>query len=70
MLPRQPGSRESRYTHLLGDPASREAASASIIPSAPSSHLADLEAEIATLRAEVLALAQRVAELEGQTHGT
>lgn len=64
MLPRQPGSRESRYIHLLGDPASREVAPVPNAPSASSTRLTDLEAEVATLRDHVLALEQRVAQLE------
>lgn len=61
-LPRQPGQREERYMHLLGDPADLEAALAarndraeSFTPS--SSRLEELEARVA-------ALEERLARLE------
>jgi uncharacterized protein YceH (UPF0502 family) len=47
-LPRQPGTKETRYAHLLGD-APEPAAPAQ----APPSRAAALEAEIAELRAEM-----------------
>ena len=75
LLPRQPGSREARYMHLLGgapDPAVLSAA----IPrqqeaSAPAGRIAALEfqltsfeSELADLRAKIEALESRLAQLE------
>lgn len=67
LLPRQPGSRESRYAHLLGDaspvpetvpmPSSR---------SDSSGRLAELEAEVTALRTIVTTLEQRVTQLESK----
>lgn len=65
MLPRQPGSRESRYTHLLGDPSAID-----LTPAAPSAQppatgrLTDLEAEVAALRLKIDALELRMRDLE------
>ena len=70
LLPRQPGSREARYAHLLGGPVDS-------IPH-PQPHPADpdnsnplrivkLEADIATLQTQVQTLSTRVAALEAQT---
>jgi uncharacterized protein YceH (UPF0502 family) len=69
MLPRQPGSRESRYTHLLGDPSAidrtQSSATQTTSPSTSSTgRLADLEAEVATLRLKMEALEIRVTNLE------
>jgi uncharacterized protein YceH (UPF0502 family) len=60
-LPRQPGARESRYAHLLGDPPSLAAAA----PVAPhgATRLDLLEAEIRALREQVEALSATVARL-------
>jgi len=66
ILPRQPGSRESRYMHLLGGPpilADIPAGIARPTAAAPS-RLTELEAEVAELRASIAALEQRVAQLE------
>jgi len=57
-LPRQPGTKETRYAHLLGDPP--EAAASPQAP-APPSRSAALEAEVAALKGE---LAQLRAEFE------
>jgi uncharacterized protein YceH (UPF0502 family) len=71
MLPRQPGSRESRYAHLLGGPV--EAASR---PPAPdrgvdgtstatvSSRVTELEVAVAALRAAFAGVEARLAKLE------
>ncbi len=60
LLPRQPGSREARYAHLLGDPSS--------VPAQPAAHFADPTAPagdtISALHADLLALRSTVASLE------
>jgi uncharacterized protein len=68
MLPRQPGSREARYAHLLGDlPATLSTAPDRIEASTPSpARIAQLEAEVATLSAALQALQSRVDRLESQ----
>jgi uncharacterized protein YceH (UPF0502 family) len=66
MLPRQPGSRESRYTHLLGDPAAIDTTPTPATQSAPPSRLSDLEAEIAVLRHKMETLELRMANLESK----
>ena len=62
LLPRQPGSREARYAHLLGDPSST--------PSQPAAQLADSSAPagdtISALHADLLALRSTVASLEAR----
>ena len=68
ILPRQPGSREARYAHLLGGPpdltahpvASERSEAAAIQPD----RLARLEAEVAALSAALEALQARVSRLE------
>ena len=66
LLPRQPGSREARYAHLLGDTApvisSPEISAPYHAP--PSDALARLEAEIIQLTQTVRSLEQRIAQLE------
>ena len=62
-LPRQPGMKEQRYAHTLGDPADLAAASATAIPGEPAQaglaeRVAHLEAEVAELRSAVDRLAQ------------
>jgi uncharacterized protein YceH (UPF0502 family) len=58
VLPRQPGTKEARYAHLLaGDVA--EAVPSAVAAESPASGMAQLEAEVAALREEV-------AELRGQ----
>ena len=67
LLPRQPGSREARYAHLLGDPIAADFSSAPTLhaPSATqTAQLADLEAQIATLQHLIENLQARVAALE------
>jgi len=67
MLPRQPGTKESRYAHLLsGDVVVSEAPAPAQPPSAQNNfdpdRLARLEEEVATLRAELAEVKQ---QLEG-----
>jgi uncharacterized protein YceH (UPF0502 family) len=71
VLPRQPGSREARYAHLLGGPV--EAAVRSAAPghslepvsvSTVSSRVSELEAEVAALRGAVAVIEAKLAELE------
>jgi uncharacterized protein YceH (UPF0502 family) len=79
MLPRQPGSRESRYMHLLGGAAAApESASESWSrplpdpsPNAGSSRevLEALQQEVATLRSTVSVLEERVRHLESLQSG-
>ncbi|HYP18248.1 MAG TPA: YceH family protein [Opitutus sp.] len=76
-LPRQPGTKESRYAQLLsasaastpaaGEPAALPA-SAPVAPSAPSAseRLTKLEEETAALRREVSELRQQLAEFKRQ----
>ena len=60
VLPRQPGTKESRYVHLLvGDVVvaeSAQAAGAASHGSGDGARLAELEEEVAVLRGEVAAL--------------
>jgi len=61
-LPRQPGARENRWTHLLsGAPLIDERPSASAIPATPSSDIT--VGEIAALKANVAKLETEVGEL-------
>ena len=68
LLPRQPGSREARYAHLLGDlPAPTSYAEAAAQPAATSSlaaKVAELEAETTQLRETLQSLEQRLSRLE------
>jgi uncharacterized protein len=81
ILPRQPGSREARYAHLLGDPAAlptsapsaaQSRAQSGVQSSAPSTRqLTDLEAQLASLQSLVDNLATRIEILESnQASGT
>jgi hypothetical protein len=68
MLPRQPGTKEARYAHLLaGDVESWEPAAAADAPAgrdtADPERLARLESEVATLREELAEMKQQLAEL-------
>ena len=69
ILPRQPGSRESRYAHLLGAPPdlslphTPRPESDSPTPSA-TQRIAQLEAQVATLIAALQTLQERVDRLE------
>jgi uncharacterized protein YceH (UPF0502 family) len=71
LLPRQPGSREARYAHLLGGPVSAASATESTAAatgasgSGTSGRLAELETQFASLQALVQTLEARIATLEG-----
>lgn len=66
-LPRQPGQKESRYTHLLGDPPAMDSANSLAAPpsigEAREDRIARLEAEIAALRVELAELREKLAPL-------
>lgn len=67
LLPRQPGSREARYAHLLSGAAESggvPAASPAAQDTPASSRIAELEEKIATLTATVATLEERLAHLE------
>jgi uncharacterized protein YceH (UPF0502 family) len=72
MLPRQPGTKEPRYAHLLSGPAESVAAptaeSATESPAEISAHegrIAQLESEMAALRQEMSELRQKIDSLFG-----
>jgi uncharacterized protein YceH (UPF0502 family) len=69
VLPRQPGSREARYAHLLGTPpdlslAQQDRPEAATSTSSATQRIIQLEAEVATLIAAVQTLKDRVDRLE------
>jgi uncharacterized protein len=64
ILPRQPGSREARYAHLLGGAPDLSTTAQTEAPSSSTSRVAQLEAEVATLSAALQALQSRVDRLE------
>jgi uncharacterized protein YceH (UPF0502 family) len=72
ILPRQPGSREARYAHLLGGPPDLSATAPERSPDRPeaptssTSRVAQLEGEVATLSQALQALQSRVDSLESQ----
>jgi uncharacterized protein len=75
-LPRQPGSRESRFAHLLGGPVEMEQSEAPphLAPSVLQRHsendkIAKLEEEIASLRMELNDLKQQFSELKRELGG-
>ena len=72
LLPRQPGSREARYAHLLGDvaPAVSSPEISAPYQAVPPDTLARLEAEIIQLNQTVRSLEQRIAQLESSESGT
>ena len=61
-LPRQPGSRENRWAHLLSGTPDVETHAPAAAPSKESGALAQLEARVAALEAKVAELAERVAQ--------
>ncbi|CAN5717380.1 DUF480 domain-containing protein [soil metagenome] len=68
LLPRQPGSREARYAHLLGGPVSAASATESIAAASSGTstagRLVELETQLASLQALVQTLETRIATLE------
>ncbi|HTC75764.1 MAG TPA: YceH family protein [Edaphobacter sp.] len=69
ILPRQPGSREARYAHLLGaspdlSPPQHDRPEASISNPSTAQRIIQLEAEVATLIAALQTLKDRVDRLE------
>jgi uncharacterized protein len=69
ILPRQPGSREARYAHLLGDPIALSTLAAAPASPQPATstviqRIAELEAEVASLQSLVRTLATRLEILE------
>ena len=69
VLPRQPGSREARYAHLLGAPpdlsgAQQDRPEAATSSSSATQRIIQLEAEVATLIAALQTLKDRVDRLE------
>ncbi len=62
ILPRQPGTKESRYAHLLSGPAEAQATVVAVTPDAGNVNSAQ-EERIAQLEATVTALRQEVDEL-------
>jgi uncharacterized protein YceH (UPF0502 family) len=76
ILPRQPGSREARYAHLLGDPSElptahsatpEKAEAGSISPTAQAQRLQRLETEVAALSQALEALQSRIDRLESNS---
>jgi uncharacterized protein YceH (UPF0502 family) len=66
-LPRRPGEKEVRYTHLLsGEPPVSEPAASPFTPPAQPSRIGALEAEIAQLRRELEDLKQQFAGFQKQ----
>lgn len=75
LLPRQPGSREARYAHLLGGPVeivARDASSERGVASTEqgsgtllAARVAELEAEVAALRAAVARIEDRLESASG-----
>ena len=68
MLPRQPGTKEPRYAHLLSGPVESISFPAAAPPAAPddSAHderIAQLEATVAEIRLEVAELRQKIDSL-------
>ena len=65
LLPRSPGSRESRWAHLLsGAPAAQPATAHANAPVAAPEGLEELRAELARLKAEVAELRVRIERIE------
>ncbi len=71
LLPRQPGTKESRYAHLFSGPPEVAAFAAAAAPSetgvggASEERITQLEATVAELREEVAALRQRIDQVLG-----
>src|SRR6185436_14269299 len=73
MLPRQPGTKESRYAHLLSGPIDASAWEATAPAASPAAYSADgeriekLEAGVAELRRDLDEVKQRLTELTSRT---
>lgn len=65
-LPRQPGQKEARYTHLLAGEPAAEAAPEPPVSTAPPNRISQLEQEIQQLRIELNDLKKRFEDLEAQ----
>lgn len=71
ILPRQPGTKESRYAHLLSGPAEAIAVAPGVESASPASasdrdaRVAQLESEVAELRRELTALREKIENLFG-----
>jgi uncharacterized protein YceH (UPF0502 family) len=67
VLPRQPGTKESRYAHLLsGDVSAPEPATSAPIASSPATHGAIDPERITSLEEEVINLKREVSDLKDQ----
>ena len=72
VLPRQPGTKEARYIHLLAGDTELPASSVSATESTPvrsTSRLGELEQEVAQLRSEIAELRQQFADFKHQFEG-
>jgi uncharacterized protein YceH (UPF0502 family) len=68
-LPRRPGEKEARYTHLLSGeppPVTSHEAEPQVSQPAPASRLSAIEAEVARLRAELDDLKKQFAGFQKQ----
>jgi uncharacterized protein YceH (UPF0502 family) len=70
LLPRQPGARESRYTHLLGGPVDVASTPLQQPASGTSAPSPDLRAELAALQEKIQALELRIEHLESSISAT
>jgi len=69
LLPRQPGSREARYAHLLGGPVDLAPRDSGVEVRGHSAGEPTLAARVAELKAEVAALRAAVARIEDRLEG-
>lgn len=69
VLPRQPGSREARYAHLLGGPVEVAPRDSGVAARAHSMGEPTIAARVAELEAEVAALRAAVARIEDRLEG-
>jgi hypothetical protein len=70
VLPRQPGSREARYAHLLGGPVEAAVRESGGEVRGPAAAGPTLAARVAELEAEVAALREAVARIEERLAGS
>jgi uncharacterized protein YceH (UPF0502 family) len=67
ILPRQPGTKESRYAHLLsGEVFAPEPATSAVIASSPGTHSAIDPERVTSLEEEVINLKRKVSDLKDQ----